>query len=120
MQESNTSLNQGQWHHLVRTWDGNSMSLYIDGNLDFKIETTGNSLVEGSHNIHLGGDPSNPYASQNIFFDGSLDEFRFYDRSLSDLEIIVFCIDLIPIVENFALDIGKAPDIILNYYSLFH
>jgi len=29
-------------------------------------------------------------------------------------------IDLIPIVENFALDIGKAPLIILNYYSLFH
>ena len=63
------------------------MSLYIDGNLDFRIETTGNSLVAGSHNIHLGGDPSNPYASQNIFFDGSLDEFRFYDRSLSDSEI---------------------------------
>ena len=33
---------------------------------------------------------------------------------------IVFWIDFIPKDLNFAEDIGKAPDIILDFYSLFH
>ena len=74
--EIRTTLNQGQWHHVVRTWNGSSMSLYIDGVLEFSTNTTGTSLVEGSHPVNLGLEPDSGH------FNGSLDEFRFYDRPL--------------------------------------
>ena len=58
------------------------MSLYIDGVLDFSADTTGTSLVDGSHPVNLGLEPH--YGG---YFDGSLDEFRFYDRPLYASEV---------------------------------
>ncbi len=79
LRDSNKSLTQGQWHHVVRTWDGSAMSLYIDGTLDHTVDTTGDALAAGTQPVRIGG---NPY-----HFDGSLDEFRFYDRPLHGSEV---------------------------------
>ena len=68
---SQNPIQQEQWHHIVRTWDGKSMSLYIDGVLESTKETTGNYLIGNSGNIILGGGQSNDYTSKT--FDGGMD-----------------------------------------------
>ena len=86
LKDHQNALSSGIWYHIVRTWDGNLMSLYINGVKDqeFPKDTTGNLLNSGSKNLYLGAATLN---SNELFFDGGLDEFRFYDRELSQKEI---------------------------------
>jgi hypothetical protein len=43
------------------------------------VDTTGDALAAGTQPVRIGGNPNH--------FDGSLDEFRFYDRSLHGSEV---------------------------------
>jgi len=43
---SNHDLEAGVWHHVVTTYDGNSLNLYIDGNLDKTIAAEGFCLIQ--------------------------------------------------------------------------
>jgi len=69
-----TPLSAGQWHYLAGTWDGQSMDLYVDGNLEGNlpfagtIDSTGSTTLIGSYS---GGPDHAP--------DGRVDEVRISD-----------------------------------------
>jgi hypothetical protein len=91
--DSTTQINDGEWHHVVAMYDDDAgddgvgeMTLYVDGmrensrSMSFdQTDTTGNLQFGRMYNEDRG------VVGQ---LDGSLDEVRIYDRTLSDSEIM--------------------------------
>jgi hypothetical protein len=69
----------GYWTHLVQTWDGRTLELWIDGERVDSILAAG-SLAPGDSPVRIGWD-------QYYFFQGDIDEVRLYDRALSNDEV---------------------------------
>ena len=69
----------GYWTHLVQTWDGRTLELWIDGE---RVDSTvaAGSLATGDSPVRIGWD-------QYYFFKGDIDEVRLYDRALSNDEV---------------------------------
>ena len=76
-----TELNDGQWYHLVGTWDGSQATIYVDATATAgtlgqgDVTTSGNGLIIGSR------------TGSDYFFTGSLDDVRVYDKALSTTEV---------------------------------
>jgi len=84
-------VNDGQWHHVAATYDGNQMSLYVDGTLDKSQLATG-PVFQNSEPLCLGADskayvPSCACSKLGYFFNGWVDEVSLYSRALSAAEI---------------------------------
>jgi hypothetical protein len=83
---SNSSYNDGQWHHVVAVRDAsaNKIYLYVDGvSKNINLTLTGN--LYSTANISIGClvyDNAPDY-----YFSGSLDEIAVYNRALSSSEI---------------------------------
>jgi trimeric autotransporter adhesin len=91
------TLNQAQyydnrWHQMVFSFDGNIMKLFLDGVLVNYRTTTLNTTNTG---INIGCSVAN-----NEYFNGSLDEIRFYNRSLSDNEVQQMYLAEVPATTN--------------------
>jgi LruC domain-containing protein len=69
------------WHHVVATYDGAQMKLYIDGALKITRAATGMLKTSGS-DLHIGDQ------STINFFPGILDEVLIYSRPLTPEEIL--------------------------------
>ncbi len=68
----------GTWHHFAETFDGTTMSLYIDGGLvTSKTSASPSTGTSGSFSIGLA----------NAVLNGSIDDVRIYNRALSATEI---------------------------------
>lgn len=78
---SNTSPTQNTWHHVVGTYDGTTMSIYVDGNLENTTSHSGN-IPSSSSELLLG-----KHLNFNRHFEGSIDEVAIYSRVLSPGEI---------------------------------
>jgi hypothetical protein len=80
-----SGINDDQWHYLVGTWDGETISLYIDGELDTSGNCAG-ELQKNNKSLHigsrLGGLEAEPRA-----LNGIVDEVRIYNRALTQDEI---------------------------------
>ncbi len=80
-----TNLAINQWHHVIATYNGSQVRIYLNGNLDNSFSRTG---TVSNNNLDLiigsgwnGFDP-------NVFpFDGKIDEVAMYNRSLNAEEI---------------------------------
>ena len=70
-------LTEGQWHHVVGTWDGLTQRLYLDG-VEIASQEPG-SVLDATAGIRLssGAEPLN----------GMLDDVRVYNRALTEQEI---------------------------------
>jgi hypothetical protein len=80
-------LGTGEWYHLVATYDGASLRLYVNGSL---VSSTGWSQGIGSGydtDIKIGGATVDTTKPSNSIR-GSLDEIRLYDRALTAAEVI--------------------------------
>lgn len=77
----NTDLPVGQWSHLAITFNGSSVQFYLNGNLTNSQSLIAN-LTARDTPLHLGAD-----SSLNQHFNGTLDEFRIYKRTLSQADI---------------------------------
>jgi hypothetical protein len=84
-----SQLLDGQWHHFVFTGDGSSTKIYIDGtSRTVSIDNSDSGICTNNANIdtlrigdqHTGGAEGN-------FFNGSIDDLRFYNRALSAGEV---------------------------------
>jgi hypothetical protein len=73
------SIGDTSFHHVVVTVDGEAMSYYIDNTLVHRQSTT-QTFSGSSDNLLIGGDG-------NRYFEGSLDDIRLFDRSLSAEEV---------------------------------
>ena len=85
---STTSVNDGKWHLITGTYDSsNYMRIYVDGVLE---DTQYAATVEGdgnSVNLRIGyGDLVDPPVNKK-FFNGTIDDVRIYNRTLSANEI---------------------------------
>jgi len=81
------AYNDGNWHHLVISFDGSVFKLYIDGQLLHEDDNFGNNetinyLGGGGFAIGRDGDYNASY------FEGTIDDVRIYDRALSENEVL--------------------------------
>ncbi|MCR9237715.1 MAG: cadherin-like domain-containing protein, partial [Alphaproteobacteria bacterium] len=76
-----TGISEGEWNHVTLTWDGEDLSLYLNGEL---VDTDGSSkgLNRNSGDIFIGADHD-----EKDFFDGTIDEVAIFDKSLSESDI---------------------------------
>lgn len=72
----------GRFYHFVMIYDGSKISIYTDGVLKESINATG-TILQNSNNIYI----SRYNFGGNYFFDGVLDDFRIYNRALTQQEI---------------------------------
>ena len=80
-----TTVNNGQWHHLVATHDPNGMrQIYVNGT-PAEATKTGDFVIPSDAPLIIGA-----YAlrsGQNLHFDGLIDEVQIYGRVLSNAEV---------------------------------
>ncbi|MFN8471119.1 MAG: LamG-like jellyroll fold domain-containing protein [Anaerolineae bacterium] len=80
---SQNALTLNEWNHVVLTYDGASVSLYINGVLDHATPSDLGVPCAGQQTVWLGNVPG----SLGGPFAGSLDDVRVYPRAISPLEI---------------------------------
>ena len=80
---STTSVNDGDWHHIVFLRDGDTLRLYVDKTQEDTGDVTGITIPDTTRPIWIGKDIS----SGNIFFNGLIDEVRIYSKALSASEV---------------------------------
>lgn len=77
---STTTVNTGAWFHGVATYNGNTVKIYINGNLESTNARTG-TITSGAKNIGSNSGGSNEY------FNGTIDSVKMYNRALSAAEV---------------------------------
>jgi hypothetical protein len=79
----------GQWHQVTGTWDGQFVSLYLDGQPIGSVDSFGGTLAYSSE--FLGGDLliGEVEANSGAFhFPGDIDEVKFYDHALTAEQVL--------------------------------
>lgn len=76
-----TVLQTGTWYHVVTTWDGATITSYVNGAFD-RSAAFGGSLETGTLNFSIGGG-----SFGDIFFSGLIDEAALYSRALTAEEV---------------------------------
>lgn len=80
-----SNMNTGQWKHYAWTWtSAGTYNVYVNGVLETTGTRTGANLVDSDDEIRFCA-YKNP--SFGGYFNGSLDDVRFYNRALSASEI---------------------------------
>ena len=79
----------GQFSHLVGTWDGTTLRLYVNGVLN-ATQAPGTTPVDLGYGFYIGGfyipsAGSRSYSGQ--YFNGLIDEPTYYGRALGDAEV---------------------------------
>jgi len=83
--EGVTRVDDNQLHHVVGTYDGASLKIFIDGVLDNEQVTSG-SLSVNSGPLYIGAHETG--GAQIVrYTNGSIDDIRIYNRALSATEI---------------------------------
>ena len=87
----------GKWHHAVGVWDGTHSRLYLDGELQRSLRTSGTIGYSRHAPFKIGHSNSNgaPHARDEFYyFKGAIDDVKFYSRALSAGEIrSLFAVD---------------------------
>ncbi len=81
------TFNNGTWYHLVGTYDGTNVIMYVNGVVISTV--TGSGLMQDySEDIFIGREGNyNTYYQQYFYLPGSLSEIRIYNRALSQSEV---------------------------------
>ena len=77
---STTNVTEKEWQHLVMTYDGKAINIYVNGNLDTTKNVTGN-ITAAQVSTFIGTEEA------DYFFNGLIDEVKIYDRALSAEQI---------------------------------
>lgn len=83
--DSNSNINLNDWVHLVSTWDGNTLKIYVNGILENSIYSPNNVQGVNSENLYFGtmaGNSTWPY-----WLNGKIDDIAIYNRALTQQEI---------------------------------
>ncbi len=86
MVASKRAVDDGQWHHVLTSYDGKRVVLYLDG-VEEDAVTAGGMITLNSAALALGEND----ASRGRRFNGWLSDVRIYDRGLSADEIKPLC-----------------------------
>ncbi len=77
-----TDVNDGQWHHIAGIYDGANLYVYVDGNLDASVASTGQIANTGDP-VFIGSNAS----MSNREFKGLIDDVCIFNRALTADEI---------------------------------
>lgn len=80
--DSTQFVNDGNWHHVVAVRNSTNNSIYVDGNLS-AMGISENIDADSSGSAIIGLELTSPTTN----FNGSIDETRVYNRSLTQSEI---------------------------------
>lgn len=75
----------GTWTHIVGTWDGETMRLWIDG--EVMLESPNTFYEVDEQPVYLGCDDDHGVIGITNFLTGTVDEVRLYARAIDDDEI---------------------------------
>jgi hypothetical protein len=75
-----------EWHHFIMMWDGNTLSLFIDGVLKASGQKT-LSIAYDNNPVIIGADDNDGDNIPDEGWYGNIDEVRIYNRVLSTDEI---------------------------------
>jgi len=85
--DTNTAINDGEWHHIAAVWDGSEASFYLDG-APYGTATSA-ALATGTEvGLTLGADTRTAgtligsWTNGKRYFEGDMDEVRVYDQAL--------------------------------------
>jgi len=76
------ALDTGTWYHLVGTYNGSTIKIYVNGELKNSKTYSGNLKNSGDLCIRIAGSSQN-----NNYLAGKIDEVRVYNRTLTAQEI---------------------------------
>lgn len=80
---STASVNDNKPHHVVGTYDGATISVYVDGVLSGSAARAG-TLLQGTADMHIGVNYEGAYYT---FFNGGIDEAAYYTSVLSATQV---------------------------------
>ncbi len=76
----------GTWYHIVGTYDGSSLKIYVNGNLENSVALTGTYLTSDSYSLAIGAyDMAAGW--RPWFFNGAVDEVKIYNYARTAEEI---------------------------------
>ncbi|TAL47552.1 LamG domain-containing protein, partial [archaeon] len=78
--DGTTTITTGQWYHLVGTYDGNKVRVYVNGVDDQSTPTLASGPISPSSTMDLGG-------KATVYLNGLMDNVKIYSRVLSPDEI---------------------------------
>jgi Concanavalin A-like lectin/glucanases superfamily/Putative peptidoglycan binding domain len=98
------TLTLGQTYHVVCTYDGSSVKVYINGRLSRSVAATGTLITSLNENITVGK------GSSNIRMDGVMDEVAIYGTPLSAERIL----------DHYEIGSDTSPDLpVVEYAKAF-
>lgn len=71
-----------EWYHIVGTWDGSKLKIYLNGKLSKETKVSGSPVIDDGP-VQIGG--CNKVGNM---FKGAVDEVRIYNRALTEDEIL--------------------------------
>ena len=78
------SVNLNQWSHVVGTYDGSTIKIYINGVLQASTSISGTINNPTTPNVWIGRN----IASTSVYYTGVIDSTRIYSRALTASEIL--------------------------------
>lgn len=81
---STGTIQLDMWHHLVGTYDGANMKLYVDGIL-IKSATKTGAIGYSAMGLYFG---QSGYSGAPIYFSGVIDSVRIYSRVMTATEVL--------------------------------
>ena len=80
-----TNVDDGKWHHIVGTYDGQAIALYVDGILDGSKSARG-EIDTNAFPLWIGGNAART-GKRDRDWNGRIDDVRVYNRALSSDEV---------------------------------
>ena len=76
------------WYHVVGTFDGKEVRIYVNGKLEGKnsVDKKDPVMVWNDNNIEIGGRPDTNDGAN--LYQGKLDELAVYNRALPPTEVV--------------------------------
>jgi hypothetical protein len=71
----------GEWHHVLGTYDGNELKTYVDGVLGATVAHQGSIDIQ-THNLTIAQNSQ----ETDRYYEGVIDEVKIYDRALTAAE----------------------------------
>jgi len=78
----NIEVPTGEWQHVCGTYDGRTISLYVNGALDVTKAYNG-VITTNAHNVYIGENEG----ATGRYFNGLIDDVVIFDHALSEDEI---------------------------------
>lgn len=101
-----SNINDGYWHHVAATYDGNRVTTYLDGQVNSVMDASGpiNEDLDPTHIVMIGNRGDNQAARG---WNGLIDDVRLYSYAISAEDVL----NLAKLGQNAIPRINAGPDI---------